>query len=208
MCMDRNWNTLLWGLVLALVAPVLAYGQEAHIEDAFGIDVNAPELTPEEMRAVEYLQEDWDREFRVTAVDQAMGAVGLPPSAETRFRIGDYLRAHPETHKALRDWGWMTIVLTPHEKLIARLTIDAERTGGDFPSLTYLADLIGIEEGAVSDGFAMLERWGMLKRDASLPAPGVSCHFRKLSELGTSPGFSLPHRPALRRNSIQYILCR
>ena len=50
-------------------------------------------------------------DYSVTSVDIAMNAVKVAPSDETRFRIGNYIKAHPELHEVVRRWGWVTLVL-------------------------------------------------------------------------------------------------
>src|SRR5262249_789572 len=79
-----------------------------------------------ERRVVEYLVDDWGKDFALTSVDIGMVALKLRPSDERRFRIGNHIKHHPELHAVLRQWGWETIVLTPTEKLVARAIVNAE----------------------------------------------------------------------------------
>lgn len=153
-----------WGVLLVLVVAQLSLAQFAAAQSA-SEEPTGVELTAEEMKAVDYLVEDWERQYRVTAVDQAMDAVGLPATEATRFRIGTYLRDNPEVHVTVRTWGWETLVLTPSEKLVARLIVTAERKEVDFPPIAELADVIGITEAEVHASLGMLERWGILKKD-------------------------------------------
>jgi len=64
----------------------------------------------------------------------------------------------------IRRWGWVTLVLTPDEKLIARAFINAERDGKPAPSLSELAKAVGVKEADVKRGLAMLERYEILKK--------------------------------------------
>src|SRR5262245_19460834 len=93
------------------------------------------QLKPEEKKVIDYLVSDWGEDYSVTSVDIAMQALKLKPSDETRFRIGSYVKNHPELHEVVRRWGWVTLVLTPDEKLTARTLINAEREGKPAPTL-------------------------------------------------------------------------
>ncbi len=85
------------------------------------------QLNTQDQKVIDYLVNDWGQDFSVTSVDIAMAALKVEQSDETRFRIGNYIKTHPELHEIVRRWGWVTLVLTPDEKLIARALINAER---------------------------------------------------------------------------------
>lgn len=78
-------------------------------------------LTTSDKKVIDFLVNDWGKDYSVTSLDIAMDAVGVKQSEETHFRIGSYIKAHPELHEVIRRWGWVTLVLTPDEKLIARV---------------------------------------------------------------------------------------
>src|SRR5688500_5626144 len=81
------------------------------------------ERQPAQSRAdsiVSHLRERWDHLFRLTTVEQAMAALGLPPDDNLRLAVGDRLRAQPDIHQALVRWGPLTFILTEQEKLLAR----------------------------------------------------------------------------------------
>jgi len=132
----------------------------------------ADKLKPEEQKVVEYLVGDWGKDYSVTSVDIAMDALKLPQSEKTRFRIGSYIKAHPELHEIIRRWGWVTLVLTPDEKLIARALINAERDGKPAPNLAEIAGAVEIKEDKVRRGLEMLEKYEILKRDRSAEGVG------------------------------------
>src|SRR5215470_2169692 len=102
-------------------------------------------LKRDEKKVVDYLVKDWGQDYSVTSVDVAMRAVGLPASDETRYHIGSYVKQHPELHEMLRNWGWVTVVLTPDEKLIARDLINAQRDGRPAPSLDEIAASMAVD---------------------------------------------------------------
>src|SRR6266581_5670081 len=107
------------------------------------------QLNAQEQRVIDYLVKDWGEDSSVSSVDIAMNAVKVAPSDETRFRIGNYIKAHPELHEVIRRWGWVTLVLTPDEKLIARALINAERDGDSAPGLPEIAKAVGRSQDQV-----------------------------------------------------------
>jgi len=74
----------------------------------------------------------------------------------------------------IRRWGWVTLVLTPDEKLIARALINSQRDAKPMPSLSELAKAVGIKEPDVKRRLAMLERYEILKKDATAGGTGYS----------------------------------
>lgn len=124
------------------------------------------QLNPQEQKVIDYLVKDWGEDYSVTSVDIAMNALKVAPSDEMRFRIGNYIKAHPELHEVIRRWGWVTLVLTPDEKLIARALINAERNSKPAPSLSELVKAVSIKEPDVKRSLAMLERYEILKKDS------------------------------------------
>ncbi len=155
-----------WFLLPVMVLLLLVSGATAAHDQA--------QLNPQEQKVIDYLVKDWGEDYSVTSVDIAMNAVKIPPSDETRFRIGSYVKAHPELHEVIRRWGWVTLVLTPDEKLIARALINAQRDSKPTPSLTELEKAVSIKEPDVKRGLAMLGRYEILKKDSKAGEPGFT----------------------------------
>ena len=139
------------------------------------------QLNSQEQKVIDYLVKDWGQDFSVTSVDIAMAALKVEQSDETRFRIGSYIKTHPELHEIVRRWGWVTLVLTPDEKLIARALINAERDAKPTPSTSDLAKAVGVSEADLKRGLNMLERYEILKKDSSAGKAGyrVMPHYIK-----------------------------
>src|SRR6266566_4423549 len=145
--------------LLPTVLPLLLFVNSASAAN------DQAQLNAQEQKVIDYLVKDWGEDSNVTSVEIAMNAVKVAPSDETRFRIGNYIKAHPELHEVIRRWGWVTLVLTPDEKLIARALINAERDSKPLPSVSELAKAVGIKEPDVKRGLAMLERYEILRKD-------------------------------------------
>lgn len=131
-------------------------------------------LKPDEQRVLNYLLGDWGKDYSVTSVDIAVRAVKVEDTDETRFRIGSYIKAHPELHEVIRRWGWVTLVLTPDEKLIARALVNAERDGKPAPMLGEIATAVGVTEDQAKRSLSMLERYEIIKRSPSGGGAGFS----------------------------------
>jgi hypothetical protein len=155
----KHWLLLAAGMLLVFVGGGHAADGQA-------------QFAPQEQKVIDYLVSDWGQDFSVTSIDIAMDALKVEPSDETRFRIGNYIKAHPELHEVIRRWGWVTLVLTPDEKLIARALINAERDSKPIPSTSELAKAVGISEAQVKRGLSMLERYEILKQDAKAGGAG------------------------------------
>ncbi len=132
------------------------------------------QLNSQEQKVIDYLVKDWGEDYGVTSVDIAMNALKVAPSDETRFRIGNYIKAHPELHEVIRRWGWVTLVLTPDEKLIARALINAQRDSRPAPSVSELAKALFIKESGIKRGLAMLGRYEILKKDSKAGGAGYA----------------------------------
>lgn len=124
-------------------------------------------LSSEEQKVLKYLVADWGEDYSITSVDLAMAALKMKSSEETRLRIGSYIKENPELHEIIRRWGWVTLVLTPDEKLIARSLVNAERDGKAQPTIAEIAKAVGISEPQVDRGLSMLERYEIVERGAS-----------------------------------------
>lgn len=151
-------------LALTCLVTLLVFGGRA----AYG----GNNLTPKDRKVIDHLVSEWGKDYSVTSVDIAMDAVGVKQSDDTRFRIGSYIKSHPEIHEVVRRWGWVTLVLTANEKLIARALINADRATKPVPKIAEIAAAVGISESEAKHGLRTLERYEILKRDRSTSGVG------------------------------------
>ena len=159
-------RTICIHVLIALTLAVTIAGQAtAGVKD---------KLKAEDQRVLTYLLGEWGKDYSVTSVDIAMRAVKVKDTDETRFRIGSYIKAHPELHEVIRRWGWVTLVLTPDEKLIARALVNAERDGKPVPSIGEIAKAVGISEDQAKRSLSMLESYEIMQRNPSRGGTGFS----------------------------------
>jgi hypothetical protein len=148
----------------------------ATIALVFSLDASASEpkvkLTRDDKKVIDHLVKNWGEDYDVSSVDVAMESLKMKPSESTRLRIGTYIKQNPGLHEAIRQWGWVTIVLNADEKLIARMLINAQRDTKPTPSVADIAKSVLVAEDQVKRGLAVLERYEILQRDKSAPDPG------------------------------------
>ncbi len=177
----RERRTVLsgWQWLMALCFAVLPAMPQTSVKaqterQSTQVAASGSELNPQEKKVIEYLQGVWGKDNSVTSVDQAMEVVGMRPSDETRLRIGQHIKRHPELHVVIRQWGWETLVLTPDEKLIARAIINAAREQKPAPTLAEIAKAVAISQNDVKRGLTMLEQYQILKRDEAVGGVGYA----------------------------------
>ena len=127
--------------------------------------LNKTVLSSQEKKVIEYLKNDWGKDYSVTTVDLAMASLGISPSDEMRFKVGNYIKHHPELHEVIRRWGCETLVLTQNEKLIARAIINAQRDNHPIPSESEIAQAAGISMDETRHGLDMLTRYQILSHN-------------------------------------------
>lgn len=136
--------------------------------------LNFDAMAPDERRIMEHLLNDWNEDYSVTSVDLAVQSLGLNASAELRFRVGSYIKTHPELHEVIRRWGWQTLVLTPDEKLVARAIINPIRDKRKALTAAEISRQAGISQEATREAIETLARYGILKRDKSVGGVGYA----------------------------------
>src|SRR5260370_30403561 len=94
-----------WSLLTVMALLLFVNGASAANDQA--------QLTAEEQKVIDYLVKDWLEDSIVTSVDIAMNALKVAPSDNTRFRICNYIKAHPDLHEVILHLGWVTQLLTP-----------------------------------------------------------------------------------------------
>src|SRR5262249_13908562 len=138
---------------------------------------NKTVLSPQERKVIEYLKNDWGKDYSVTTVDLAMSSLGMNPSDEVRLKIGDYIEHHPELHEVIRRWGWETLVLTQNEKLIARAVINTQRDNQPIAGEAEIARLSGVSLDEAQRGSATLMHYQILQHDKATNSYQVTPHY-------------------------------
>ncbi len=127
---------------------------------------NLGPLLPNEKRVVDFLRAEWEQDFRITTIQQAADALGLPGEDSLRLRVGRHLAADPGLNSKLERWGPVAFILTEEEKLLARCLQRQGRTTGALPSSQELSEVLGQSTAAVDAGLEILMDLGLLVRQA------------------------------------------
>ena len=87
----RQLHLIVTGILLFLICVAQAFAQQTSKRQL--------KLSSEEQKVIKYLVADWSEDYSVTSVDIAMAAVKMKPSDDSRFRMGNYIKEHPELHE-------------------------------------------------------------------------------------------------------------
>ena len=129
-------------------------------------------LTDKQQKVLDYMLNDWNKPSRITGVELAMGDVGGQYSPDDRYAIGVFLKNNTRLHRTLRTFGWETAILTPNEKLIARIVSRAERENQNPPTREEFARIVEVSGAEVTDALEMLDRFGIMRRDPAVRGLG------------------------------------
>lgn len=129
-------------------------------------------LTDKQQKVLDYMLNDWNKPSRITGVELAMGDVGGQYSPDDRYAIGVFLKNNPRLHRTLRTFGWETAILTPNEKLIARIVSRAERENQNPPTREEFARIVEVSGAEVTDALEKLDRFGIMRRDPAVRGLG------------------------------------
>ncbi len=111
---------------------------------------------------VSHLRERWNELFRLTTIEQAMGALRLPDDDTLRLAVGDVLRTQADVHPAVDRWGALAFILTEDEKLLARFLVQhAVDTPGTLAPAA-VTEATGRSEPDVAHGLNVLRQVGLL----------------------------------------------
>ncbi len=119
-------------------------------------------LSPASQRVVDYLLDDWKKQFRSTSISLAMSNLGLEPNDSLRLEIGQYFRAHTDLANNLKWWGANNYILSNDEKLIAKYLLNTRRDEGRLPGLAELAGAVELSADRLKERLAFMAQAGLV----------------------------------------------
>ena len=143
--------TLLLCLGLVLCLPPLT----AQEQGAAAADVNS--LTAPERAVLEYLHQDWGKQFRSTSIGLAAQATGKRLGDTSRLRLARHLEANRASHPVPARHGVTTVALTPEEKLVARALLLFEARDAKGATVDQVAGGMRLSHADVRRSLAFLE---------------------------------------------------
>ncbi len=125
----------------------------------------AQELSGDAQRVVDYLLDDWAKQFRSTSIPLAMENLDMAPDDALRLEIGQHFRDHTDLANNLRFWGANNYIFTNDEKRIAKFLIQARENEERTPVLGETAGALEVAPEALRDRLAFMVQAGFLQRD-------------------------------------------
>ena len=136
---------------------------------AVGVGVSsntrAQELSGAAQRVVDYLVDDWAKQFRSTSIPLAMDNLEIAPDDALRLEIGQHLRDHTELANNLTFWGANNYILTNDEKRLAKFLIQARERDERTPTLDETARALEMRPEQLRARLAFMAQAGVLQRD-------------------------------------------
>ncbi len=136
---------------------------------AVGVGVSsvtrAQELSGDAQRVVDYLLDDWPKQFRSTSIPLAMDNLEMAADDALRLEIGQYLRDHTDLANNLRFWGANNYIFTNDEKRLAKFLIQAREHDEPTPALDETARALEMRPESLRGRLAFMARAGFLQRD-------------------------------------------
>ncbi len=124
-------------------------------------------LSPEAKRVVDYLLQDWKKQFRSTSIPQAMSNLGIKPSDNLRLEAGTYFRKNTQIANNLQWWGVNNYILSNEEKLLAKSLINTYVNRNKMPEPEEISKRLDISADRLTGLLDFLAKAQLLKPSSS-----------------------------------------
>ena len=121
----------------------------------------APELSSKGEKVVDYLLEDWDKQFRSTDIATAMSNLGFKPDDKLRMSVGEHFRENKRLARNLRWWGPNNYLLSNDEKLIVKYVIHMVERKGGYPSREEISKALNFENDYLEKRIEFIKKAGL-----------------------------------------------
>lgn len=123
------------------------------------------QLTREERIVLEYLQGDWQKQYRTTSIGLAAQIAKVRLSDESRLRLAKFIEAHRSVYAAPSRHRTTTVALTPTEKLTARAILLVEAQQKAAATREEIAGVMGVSTRSLDAPLKFLQSFGALSLD-------------------------------------------
>lgn len=127
---------------------------------------SAPQLSADAQRVVDYLVDDWRKQFRSTSIPLAMDNLGLDLDDDLRLEVLAHLRENTDLANNLTYWGPNNYVLSNQEKLIAKYLIHMHEREARPASVSEATEALEVEEPYLHERLAFMASTGFLVQSA------------------------------------------
>ncbi len=127
----------------------------------------AQEISPEAQRVVDYLLEDWQKQFRSTSIALAMKNLALEPDDSIRLEVGEHFRANTNLARNLQYWGANNYILSNDEKRAAKYLMGIRKSEDRTPSLDEASRALEIRTDLLTSRLEFMAAAGFVKHDSA-----------------------------------------
>ena len=127
---------------------------------------SATKLSTEGQKVVDYLLDDWNKNFRSTSIPLAMSNLGMKPNDGLRLEVGQYLREHTDLANNLKWWGANNYILSNNEKLIAKYLMNTYKNEQRNSGLQKLSEGLALSENYLQGRLAFMAKAGLLQESS------------------------------------------
>ncbi len=124
--------------------------------------VHGQDLSADAHRVVDYLLEDWQRQFSSTSIPHAIEYIGLEADDGLRLEVVRHLRANDSLARNLQWWGANNYLFSNLEKRLAKYLILMQEKDGALPSSAEAARVFEMPESDLAARLAFMESSGFL----------------------------------------------
>ncbi len=146
------------GALLAIVAAIITVGTPAHAA--------SPQLSADGQRIVDYLIDDWGKQFRSTSIALAMDNLGITANDAVRLEVLEHLREHTDLARNLTFWGSNNYAFSNQEKRIAKYLIHMQERESRAATVNEATDALEIDEAFLGERLEFMVEAGFLEESA------------------------------------------
>ena len=122
----------------------------------------AQDLSPDASGVVDYLLEDWQRQFSSTTIPHAMDFMDMEVDDSVRLEVIEHLRDNSSIARNLQWWGANNYLFTNLEKRIAKYLILLHERDGLSPTTTEASGALGVSATELTARLGFMARGGFL----------------------------------------------
>lgn len=124
------------------------------------------QLSADARRVVDYLVDDWQKQFRSTSIPLAMHNLGIEPDDVLRLEVLEHLRANMSLANNLTYWGPNNYVFSNQEKLIAKYLIHMRERAARPASVAEATAALELEANLLRERLAFMASAGFLEESS------------------------------------------
>ncbi len=128
---------------------------------------NTSTLLRAEKTILNYLAEDWEKEYRTTSISVATEATKVKLSDASRLRLAKFIEANRMSYRAPARHRTTTVTLSPTEKLVARTILLLEAQGKESAAPDEIANLMSVPVRSLRGPLSFLQQFGAVLPQAS-----------------------------------------